>query len=212
MTDTAGAGLTPPKEIAKVMNSGEVLYWFDHPSPFAIFQTKLKSFMMAFPFFILAFVWFNVFLKPDMPPYMGVIGWIFAGFGAWQLLVPAWAFIMAKLFMYYALTDSRLLIVQFYPKHKTKTVNIKDIVHILKLKGADKTGTLIFEVPDLSNKKATKEGQFVKAAGTFYGINNVDRIESAINQLRGIKPTAPAPVPGGAPAPAAASGPRPSTK
>ena len=212
MTDTAGAGLTPPKEIAKVMNSGEVLYWFDHPSPFAIFQTKLKSFMMAFPFFILAFVWFNVFMKPDMPPYMGVIGWIFAGFGAWQLLVPAWAFIIAKLFMYYALTDSRLLIVQFYPKHKAKTVNIKDIVHILKLKGADKTGTLIFEVPDLSNKKATKEGQFVKAAGTFYGINNVDRIESAINQLRGIKPTAPAPVPGGTHAPAAASGPRPSTK
>ena len=205
MTATAGAGHTPPKEIADVMNKDEKLLWFDHSGPVAFFQTKLKSLMMAFPFFILGFVWFNIFLKPDMPPYMSVIGWIFVSFGVWQVLVPVWSFVVARAFMYYAITDSRLLIIQFYPRKKLKAITTKDVVSIIKLKGPDKTGTLIFEVPDLSNKKATKEGQFVKAVGTFYGINNVDRIEGAINQLRGVAPAAGAPkAPGAAPA-----GPRP---
>ena len=195
MNATAGEGHTPPKEIAKAMTKDEKLLWFDHPDALSFAQTKLKSLMMAVPFFVFSVIWFNVFLKPTMPPYMGVIGWIFAGFGVWQFAVPLWAFIVAKLFMFYAITDNRLLIVQFYPKSKIKAVAIKDLVNILKLKGGDKSGTLIFEVPDMANKKATKEGQFVKAAVTFHGISNVDRIEDAVNQLRGVKPT-----PSGAPA------------
>ncbi len=195
MNTTAGEGHTPPKEIAKVMVKDEKLLWFDHPDALSYAQTKLKSLMMAVPFFVFSVIWFNVFLKPTMPPYMGVIGWIFAGFGVWQFIVPLWAFIVAKFFMYYAITDSRLLVIQFYPKSKVKIVAIKDLVNILKLQGGGKSGTLIFEVADLTNKKATKEGLFVKAVGTFHGVDNVDRIEDAINQLRGVRP-----VPSGAPA------------
>ena len=195
MNTTAGEGHTPPKEIAKVMTKGEKLLWFDHPDALSFAQTKLKSLMMAVPVFVFSVIWFKVFLKPTMPEYMGVIGWIFAGFGMWQFMVPVWALIVAKLFMLYAITDSRLLAIQFYPKSKVKSVVLKDLVNILKLKGSGKSGTLIFEVPDMANKKATKEGQFVKAAVTFYGISNVDRIEDAVNQLRGVKPA-----PSGAPA------------
>lgn len=195
MVNTTGEGHTPPKEIAKVLKKGEKLLWFDHPGAGAVVQTKLKSLMMAVPFFVFAVIWFKVFLKPTMPPYMELLGWIFALFGMWQALIPLWALIVAKLFMYYAVTDSRALIIQFYPKSKVKEILYRDLVNILKVKGSDKSGTLIFEVADLSNKKATKSGQFVKAVGSFQGINNVDRIEDAINQLRGAKPGHGAPRP-----------------
>ena len=194
MSVATNEGHTPPKEIAKVMTKDEKLLWFDHPDALSVAQTKLKSLMMAVPFFIFSVIWFKVFLKPTMPPYMDIIGWIFAGFGVWQFAVPLWSFVVAKLFMFYAITDQRLLVIQFYPKSKVKAVAFNDLVSILKLKGGGKSGTLIFEVPDMANKKATKEGQFVKPGATFYGISNVDRIEDAVNQLRGVKPT-----PSGAP-------------
>ncbi|MCK5444243.1 MAG: hypothetical protein KAI73_01390 [Rhodospirillaceae bacterium] len=184
MAASAGEGHVPPKELAAVMNSDEKLLWFDHPGAGAFAVTRLKSLMMSVPFFAFSYIWFNVFLKPDMPEYMGILGYVFIAFGTWHVLVPVWAFLVARLFMYYAITDKRLIILQFYPRKKLIPIELRDVVNILHIKGANKSGTLIIEVADLHNKKNTTEGQFVKAVGTFYGVRNAERVEAAINQLR----------------------------
>lgn len=185
MNASAGEGHVPPKELATVMDTDEKLLWFDHPGAAAFALTRLKSLMMAIPFFIFAYIWFNVFMKPDMPNYMNFLGYVFIIFGMWHILIPVWAFIVAKLFMFYAITDKRLIIYQFYPRKKLLAVQLSDVVNVLHIKGQNKSGTLIIEVADLLNKDQIKEGQYVKAVGTFYGVRNAERVEGAINQLRG---------------------------
>ena len=183
----AGEGLSAPKEIAAAMESGEKLLWFAHPNALLYTMTKMKSLVMALPFFGLSVFWFNSYMQPTSPSYMSVIGYVFIAFGLYHVFIPAWTYFIARFFVAYAITDKRVLVVQIYPRNKVKAVDMKGIIGVTRVEHSGDKGTLHILIPILGDSKKKKEGDFAEIAATLYGINHAKRIEEAVNQLREVQ-------------------------
>lgn len=160
------------------LSKDEKLLWSHQPGAGAYALAHLRAAMMGMPFIMLALLWNGMVIKSMTLPYVGVITWLFALLGVVYLSVPMVAFLRAKVFVFYALTTKRLMIVSLFPKHQVQSFAIKDVKQVFTKDIHYGVGSLIIDAQGARPKNPAK------ARAGFYGVPYIARVEDAFNMLK----------------------------
>ena len=161
------------------LRSGETVVYVDQPKPLARAKSKIVWFLMGIPFF-----GFGVFFTTEAGEfssdnYLPLGAFLFLVAGACMLLFPAWSYVEAKKWLYYAITDQRLMIIRTFPRSKIESWEPADITRLERTTKSDGSGNVIFaEV-----MRRSQDGTTTKTRG-FYGVSDAKRVEEAIAELR----------------------------
>ena len=166
------------------LRSGETAVWVERPKPMARAKSKIFVFLFGIPFFGFAVFWTAMagdFSSGDdvlsnMFPLFGIP---FLVAGACMLLSPAWSYVEAKKWLYYAITDQRLMIIRIFPRRKIETWEPSDITRLERTSKSDGSGNVIFA----EEIRRGQDGTTTKPRG-FYGVPDAKRVEEAILGLR----------------------------
>ena len=161
------------------LRSGETVVYVDQPKPLARAKSKIVWFLMGIPFF-----GFGVFFTAEAGEfssdnYLPLGAFLFLVAGACMLLFPAWSYVEAKKWLYYAITDQRLMIIRTFPRSKIESWEPADITRLERTTKSDGSGNVIFA----EETSGSGEDSFTMPRG-FYGVPDAKRVEEAIAELR----------------------------
>ena len=161
------------------LRSGETVEYVDRPKPLARAKSKIVWFLMGIPFF-----GFGVFFTAEAGEfssdnYLPLFAILFLVAGVCMLLSPAWSYVEAKKWLYYAITDQRLMIIRSFPWRKIESWEPADITRLERTTKSDGSGNVIFA----EEIKGSGEDSYTKPRG-FYGVPDAKRVEEAIAKLR----------------------------
>ena len=166
------------------LRSGETVVYVDRPKPLARAKSKIVFFLFGIPFFGFAVFWTAAaggfssgddFLSNIFP----LFGTPFLVIGACLLLSPAWSYVEAKKWLYYAITDQRLMIIRTFPRSKIESWEPADITRLERTSKSDSSGNVIFA----EEIRRSRDGTTTTPRG-FYGVPDAKRVEEAIAKLR----------------------------
>ena len=161
------------------LRENETIVWADTPSPAARIRSQIKIPFMGIAFTAFSVLWLNV-TADDREPLFQLFGIPFLCIGLCALLSPVYFYHEAKKWLYYAITNQRIIIKRTFPRRKTETFGPSDITKLERTTNADGSGNLIFaEEIRTGRKKST----YTVPRG-FYGINDVKRVEHALQELK----------------------------
>lgn len=163
---------------ADVLGAEEKLLWQSRAGSGAYALAHVRAVFMGVTLFIVAVAWNAVVLKNNMMPELGLVAWVFAALGLAYVLMPLMAFIKAKWFLFYALTDERLIILQLYPKHRLDSFPLKTVNRVVPHHVNLGNGTLLIDAPGAVSKNPT-----APRAG-FYGVRYVKQLAEAVETLK----------------------------
>lgn len=158
--------------------AGENLLWQSRAGAGAYARAHLRAVFMGLTFFIFAIVWHAVVTRGAMMVQLDLATWLFAGVGVLYMLLPVAAYMKAKWFLFYALTNQRLIILQVFPKHKAVAYPIKTLNRVAASNGYTGNGTLLIDAPGAVSKNPAKP-----RAG-FYGVKYVSKVAQAVETLQ----------------------------
>jgi len=168
----------PKSALEAELNKNEQLLWSYRPDAFTFALAHVRAAAMGMPFIMTAMLWQGMVMKATAVPHFGVLTWLFAGVGVAYLCVPLIAYVQGKVYVFYALTDKRLMILSLFPKHRVQSFPISSVRRVFIKDVHCGTGTLMIDAPGAVPKNPTK-----LRAG-FYGVPYVARIEDAFNMLK----------------------------
>jgi len=170
--------------ITPQLRSGETALWVERPKPMARATSKVLLFLFGIPFFGFAVFWTAMagnFSTGDdsFSNFFPLFGIPFLVIGACLLLSPVWSYMEAKKWLYYAITDQRLMIIRSFPRRKIESWEPADISRLERTSKPDGSGNVIFA----EEIRQTQNGTSTKPRG-FYGVPDAKRVEEAIAKLR----------------------------
>jgi hypothetical protein len=160
------------------LRRGEIVDWVERPRPSARARSKLTTFLFGLPFFGFAIFWTHGALQSGNT-YFPLFGIPFLLVGAGMVLSPVWAFIEAKYWLFYAITNQRALIIRTFPRRKVETFAPEDITRLERTTSSDGSGNIFF-ADELHHGR---NGPYRVKRG-FYGIPEAKRVEEAILELK----------------------------
>lgn len=169
-----GASSVFAAELAK----DEKLLWQSRPGAGAYALAHLRSVFMGLTFFAAAFAWNGFVTRSAMMVELKLVAWLFGAVGVYYVAVPLWAYGKAKWFLFYALTNQRLLILQVFPKRKAKSFPIKTLTRVVRHNVHMGNGTLLIDAPGALSKNP------IHPRGGFYGVKYVTKVVEAIETLQ----------------------------
>ncbi len=104
------------------LQRGETLVWAERPGPAARVRAKIMIGFFGVFFFSFSIFWESQAMASG-EPFFALFGIPFIVVGAGLVLTPMWAYVEAKRWLYYAITDRRLLIIRLFPFRKVETFN-----------------------------------------------------------------------------------------
>lgn len=169
----------PSKSVLEAeLAQDEKLLWSHRPGPGAFALAHARAAMMGMPFIMAAMLWNGMVMKTMNVAYMGVITWMFATVGVVYLFVPLMAYMRGKIYVFYALTNKRLMILSMFPKHHVQSFPISAVNGVFVKDVQYGVGSMIIDAPGASPKNPAKP-----RAG-FYGVPYVARVVDAFNMLK----------------------------
>ena len=163
---------------ASTLGAQEKLLWQSRAGGGAYALAHVRAVFMGLTLFIVAVAWNAVVLNNHMMPELGLVAWVFAALGLTYVLVPLVAFIKSKWFLFYALTNERLIVLQLYPKHRVDSFPLKTVSRVVPHHVHLGNGTLLIDAPGAVSKNPT-----APRAG-FYGIRYVKQLVEAVETLK----------------------------
>ena len=161
------------------LRSGETVVWVERPTPLARTKSRIVWFLFGIPFFGFAIYWTAEAGEFSSDNYFPLFGIPFLVAGACLLLSPAWSYVEAKKWLYYAITDQRLMIIRTFPRSKIESWEPADIMRLERTSKSDGSGNVIFA----EETAGSGEDSFTMPRG-FYGVPDAKRVEEAIAKLR----------------------------
>lgn len=178
-TDTSK---TPPKPtktaLEAVLEGDEKILWSSRPGAGAYALAHIHSAVMGLAYFILAVIWNAVVVKAVSLDYVWVVTWLFVGLGGVYAVIPAAAFLRSKIYVFYALTSKRLIILNLFPSLKVQSFPIEKVQRVVVKNVLYGVGSLVIDAPGASSKNPAK------AHAGFYGVPYVARVAEAFNRLK----------------------------
>lgn len=156
----------------------EKLLWQSRAGAGAYALAHMRTVFMGLTFFIFAIVWHATVKRGAMMAELDLATWLFAATGAYYLALPVWAFVKAKWFVFYALTDRRLIILQVFPKHRVQDFPIKTLNRVVAHNVHTGVGTVLIDAPGAVSKNPA-----TPRAG-FYGVRYVAKVVEAVQTLQ----------------------------
>ncbi len=181
-TTGAKAGVKPAQKSTKSVLEAELsphekLLWSSRPGAFAFAMAHMRGVFCGMPLIMLALLWQGVALKLYALPYTGVLTWVFAVLGVALTAVPLVALLRGKIYVFYALTSKRLMILSLFPKHEVKSFAFSSLAGVYTKDINFGKGTLVIEASGAHTANP------LKAHAAFYGIDQVRKIEDAVNMI-----------------------------
>jgi hypothetical protein len=164
--------------IAPFLNTGEKVVWAGRPSPLARAVSKIPDILMGLIFAGIGFIWtgngfgFNT-------GSLALLGIPLVAVGLVLFLSPLWAFVEAHGWLFYAVTEERLLFIRLIPRAKAEAYCLSDIVKLGVSSRRDGSGTISFErlVEGRGMDRAVKIVE-------FFGVPEAARVAGAIARLK----------------------------
>ena len=186
MANKKPAGKKPAKADGKPQKSvldaelsnDEKLLWSHRPGAMAFALAHARAGAMGMPFIMLGLIWNGMVMKTVSVPYVGIFTWLFAAVGVLYLCIPAVAYLRGKIYVFYALTNKRLIILSMFPKHEVQSFPIKSVNRVFTKDITYGVGSLIIDAPGAQSKNPAK------ARAGFYGVPYISRVEDAFNMLK----------------------------
>ena len=163
---------------AAELASGENLLWQSRPGAGAYALAHMRAVIMALSFFIIAIIWHTTVKRGGMMSQLDLVTWLFAAVGVLYVLMPVWALVKAKWFVFYALTNQRLMIMQVFPRSRVQSFPIKTLNRVVTHNVHTGGGTLLIDAPGAVTKNPA-----VPRAG-FYGVRYVAKVAEAVQTLK----------------------------
>lgn len=211
--------ITSSSPVSAELGKDEKLLWESRAGAGAYALAHMRAVVMGLTFVLVGMAWGAYVSHTHMMPEIGYVAWLFGAVGAYYLALPVLAYIKAKWFLFYGLSDRRLLIVQLFPKHRVTAFPIKALKRAVATGANVGNGTLLIDAPGAISKNP------VKPRAGFYGVKYATKLEEAVFALQNpeaalekaqaaakartqslAKPQSVAPSGGGAPTPFTPSG------
>ena len=166
------------------LRNDETPLWVERPKPMARAKSKMLIFLFGILFFGFAVFWTTMvtsFISGDdlLSTFFPLFGVPFLVIGACMLLAPVWSYVEAKKWLFYAITDQRLMIIRSFPIRKIESWEPADITRLERTSKSDNSGNVIFA----EEIRQGQNGRSTKPRG-FYGVPDAKRVEEAIAKLR----------------------------
>ncbi len=167
----------------KELQSGERLVWAERPGPAARARTKLMLSLFGIPFLVFAIFWEVQAVAGaeagagSLFPLFG-IPFILVGIGL--ILSPLWSYVEARNWLFYAITDRRMLIIRQFPMRKVESFRPQDITKCERTEKSDGSGNIVFR----DDLKSGSRGSSYTVPRGFFGIPDVRRVEEQVMKLR----------------------------
>lgn len=181
-TTGAKAGVKTAQKSTKSVLEAELglhekLLWSSRPGAGAFAMAHMRGVLYGMPLIMLALLWQGVILKLYAVPYIGVFTWVFTALGVALTAVPLVALLRGRIYVFYALTSKRLMILSLFPKHEVKSFAFSSLTGVYTKDINFGKGTLVIEASGAHTANP------LKADAAFYGIDQVRKIEDAINMI-----------------------------
>lgn len=157
---------------------GEDLLWQCRPGAWSYAFAYMRAVLMGLTFFIVAVVWYTIVMRNNMMPQLAMVAWLFGAVGAFYMVLPIGAFVKAKWFIFYGLTNQRLLILQVFPKHRLTSFPIKSLNRAVAHNVHLGNGTVLIDAPGALSKNP------VHPRAGFYGVPYASKVQEAIETLQ----------------------------
>lgn len=161
------------------LSSDEKILWSHRPGAGAYALAHMRAAMVGMPFIMLSMLWNGMAAESLAVPYVGpIFTWLLAGLGVVYLCVPLVAYLRGKIYVFYALTNKRLIILSLFPKHQVQSFLIGSVSRVFTKDIQFGVGSLIIEAPGAKPKNPAK------IPAGFYGVPYIARVEEAFNMLK----------------------------
>ena len=163
---------------AAELGKDENLLWQSRAGAGAYALAHLRSVIMGLAFIMAAIGWNAFVTRNEMMVEFKLVAWLFGVIGACYGVAPVWAYGEAKWFLFYALTNQRLLIVQLFPKRKVMSFPIKTIKRVVALNVHTSNGTLLIDAPGAASNNP------IRPRAGFYGVKYAAKVVGAVEILQ----------------------------
>jgi len=173
--------------LSPLLDAGEDLIWYDQPDPKAVITSQWSSAVVGLVIFSFALAWAFMAVQEGAPfPVIG-IGCGIAGVGLWLAAAPLRKPYEVK-FIYYAITDRRLIIAELWRKKRVQSFYPENIRDVEILEGANGLSDVIFGktvnmVKEEVGDGNTRLSKHIKFDG-FFGIQDAARVAEAVEALK----------------------------
>ena len=163
---------------SSVISKDENLLWQSRAGAGAYALAHMRAVVMGFAFLAFAIFWSVVVQRMGSMPALTVVTWVFGAIGVGYVLVPLAAYIKGKWFVFYALTNQRLIILELFPKRQSMIFPLSDVQRVVPHNVSFDQGTLLIDAPSARSKNPSRPH-----AG-FYGVKHVANVQKSVETLK----------------------------
>lgn len=183
---------TPTEALRPLLENGEELLWYDQPDPKSISGSQWSTAFIGLAITAFALSWLVMAIQSGAPWPVLLIGVIIICAGVWVTAAPIRKPYEAK-FIFYAITDKRLIIASLWRKNRIRSFFPADIQDVEIINEEDGLSDVVFgrtvsyvrEEMDQSNEGPTRVSiaKKIKLDG-FFGIADGGRVAELIRALK----------------------------
>lgn len=163
---------------ASVISKDENLLWQSRAGAGAFALAHMRAVVMGAAFFAFALFWSVMVKRMGSMPELTLVSWVFGAIGVGYVLVPLSAYIKGKWFVFYALTNQRLIILELFPKQQSMSFPLHNVQRVVQHNVSLNKGTLLIDAPGARSKNPSRPH-----AG-FYGIKHVANVQKSVETLK----------------------------
>lgn len=163
---------------ASVISKDENLLWQSSAGASSYALAHMRAVMMGVAFFAFALLWSIMVQRMGSMPALNMVTWIFGAIGVGYSLVPLAAYVKGKWFVFYALTNQRLIIMELFPKQQSLSFPLGNVKRVVKHNVSFDQGTLLIDAPGARSKNPSRPH-----AG-FYGVKHVANVQKSVETLK----------------------------
>jgi len=177
----------PKSALVPLLEAGEDLIWYDQPDPRAVITSQWSSAIVGLVIFSFALAWALMARQEQAPLAIIIIGVLIAGVGLWLAAAPIRKPYEAR-FVYYAITNKRLIIAELWRKNRIQSFYSSDIEEVEVVKNAGGRSDVIFgKTANIGREEFgdgnTRLSKHIKLDG-FFGIRDAERVAQAVSRLK----------------------------
>lgn len=163
---------------ASVISKDENLLWQSRAGAISYALAHMRAVIMGVAFFAFAIFWSIVVQRMGSMPALTLVSWLFGAIGVGYVLVPLAAYIKGKWFVFYALTNQRLIILELFPKQQSMSFPLHKVRRVVQHNVSLNQGTLLIDAPGARSKNPSRPH-----AG-FYGVKHVANVQKSVETLK----------------------------
>jgi hypothetical protein len=178
----------PQSALTPLLTDGEELLWYDQPAPSAVQSSVWSSAIVGLVIISAAIAW-TVMAVEESPVFV-VVGFAFASVGLWLASAPIRQPIEAR-FIYYAITDKRLIVARLWPRKRVQSYAPADIKGINVQQADNGLSDVIFgktihieKEYDGTDRQTSPRAVKRTKVDAFFGIRDGARVADAISNLK----------------------------